>query len=420
MSHFTSDAEIDRIGRCLLDRSLPKSEWTHAAHFAAAVWLLGRPNMNAARDMPGLIRAYNEATGVANTDTSGYHETITLGSLRASRAWLAETARSRRCTKLSMSCWLRGTAVRIGCSHTGRSRCCSPLPRVEPGWSRTCSRCRSERPPVSARRCAGFLQQFISKSFPEVVSRLTQNIPVPHEILSRLRLACLDLPEALEEPAWAGTRWVVRKKNFAHVLMIDGGWPPAYALAAGTTAPRACSRSARRWLRSRHRDSRGRRSSGRCGFPTSWACSSMPERTGTMSPRSLSRATACWHRRSWWSSSIAREWCDSTACACHRKPAGARRVMASRNCKSSRYEGSRAGIRYAVPGSNERELPMHLFQKSPLTKALKGWLSDGGSLPERLQGHEKAQVLTVAEARLVCAAIDRARHALAGSDDYSG
>jgi hypothetical protein len=90
MSHFTSDAEIDRIGRCLLDRSLPKSEWTHAAHFAAAVWLLRRPNMNAARDMPGLIRAYNEATGVANTDTSGYHETITLGSLRAARAWLSE------------------------------------------------------------------------------------------------------------------------------------------------------------------------------------------------------------------------------------------------------------------------------------------------------------------------------------------
>ena len=90
MSHFTSDAEIDRIGRCLLDRSLPKSEWTHAAHFAAAVWLLRRPNMNAARDMPGLIRAYNEATGVANTDTSGYHETITLSSLRAARAWLAE------------------------------------------------------------------------------------------------------------------------------------------------------------------------------------------------------------------------------------------------------------------------------------------------------------------------------------------
>jgi hypothetical protein len=89
MLHFTSDSEIDRIGRGLLDRSLPKPEWTHAAHFAAACWLLRRPDVHAMRVMPGLIRAYNEATGVPNTDTGGYHETITLGSLRAARAWLA-------------------------------------------------------------------------------------------------------------------------------------------------------------------------------------------------------------------------------------------------------------------------------------------------------------------------------------------
>ena len=44
---------------------------------------------------------------------------------------------------------------------------------------------------------------------------------------------------------------------------------------------------------------------------------------------------------------------------------------------------------------------MHLFRRSPLTKALKAWLSDGGSLSDRLQGHDKAQVLTAAEARLV-------------------
>ena len=86
--NFSSDSEIDRIGRGLLDRSLPKVEWTHSGHFAAAVWVLTRPDMDAARDMPGLIRAYNEATGVHNTDTTGYHETITLASLRAARAWL--------------------------------------------------------------------------------------------------------------------------------------------------------------------------------------------------------------------------------------------------------------------------------------------------------------------------------------------
>lgn len=85
-----SDDEIERIALGVIDRTLPKPEWTHAAHFAAAVWVLRRPDMDAEADMPKLIRAYNLATGVANTDTSGYHETITLASLRAARAWLEE------------------------------------------------------------------------------------------------------------------------------------------------------------------------------------------------------------------------------------------------------------------------------------------------------------------------------------------
>jgi hypothetical protein len=88
MARFASDAEIDRIGLGVMERSLPKAQWTHAAHFAAAFWILRRSDRVAARDMPGLIRAYNEATGVSNTDTGGYHETITLASLRAAEAWL--------------------------------------------------------------------------------------------------------------------------------------------------------------------------------------------------------------------------------------------------------------------------------------------------------------------------------------------
>ena len=89
MRRFTSDTEIERIGRGLLERTLPKAEWTHAAHFAAAFWLVRRPDVHALSEMPGLIRAYNVATGVPNTDTGGYHETITISSLRASYAWLA-------------------------------------------------------------------------------------------------------------------------------------------------------------------------------------------------------------------------------------------------------------------------------------------------------------------------------------------
>ncbi len=43
---------------------------------------------------------------------------------------------------------------------------------------------------------------------------------VPEMIESALRSICLALPDAYEETAWKGTRWMVRKKTFAHVLAV--------------------------------------------------------------------------------------------------------------------------------------------------------------------------------------------------------
>jgi hypothetical protein len=81
---YKSDSEIAAIGEGLLARTLPKPGWTHAAHFAAALWLIKcRPDLPARAHMPRIIRTYNEATGVANTESAGYHETITLASLAA-------------------------------------------------------------------------------------------------------------------------------------------------------------------------------------------------------------------------------------------------------------------------------------------------------------------------------------------------
>jgi hypothetical protein len=60
---------------------------------------------------------------------------------------------------------------------------------------------------------------------------------VSESIVFRLRAICLEFPEAYEEEAWVGTRWMIRKKNFAHVLTIDSGWPPAYARAAKSEGP---------------------------------------------------------------------------------------------------------------------------------------------------------------------------------------
>jgi hypothetical protein len=64
-----------------------------------------------------------------------------------------------------------------------------------------------------------------------------QHPAVPPNILRPLRAICLELPEVTEEAAWVGIRWVVRRKNFAHVLMIAHGWPPAYAKAASSDGP---------------------------------------------------------------------------------------------------------------------------------------------------------------------------------------
>jgi hypothetical protein len=60
---------------------------------------------------------------------------------------------------------------------------------------------------------------------------------VPIEILTTLRSVCLGLPESYQEKAWVGTRWRIRKATFAHVLVVDSGWPPAYARAAGSDGP---------------------------------------------------------------------------------------------------------------------------------------------------------------------------------------
>jgi YjbR len=44
---------------------------------------------------------------------------------------------------------------------------------------------------------------------------------VPDDVEMGVRELCLDLPDAYEERAWVGTRWMVRKRTFAHVLGVE-------------------------------------------------------------------------------------------------------------------------------------------------------------------------------------------------------
>ncbi len=59
----------------------------------------------------------------------------------------------------------------------------------------------------------------------------------PDQVVARLRPICLALPDAYEEKAWAGTRWMVRKKTFAHVLAVDHESPPVLRKAADEVGP---------------------------------------------------------------------------------------------------------------------------------------------------------------------------------------
>ena len=83
---FTLDRCVDhlwnraaQVASGLLDRTLPKPEWTHEAHLLACLELVYRFGPGEALAiLRAAIPPYNEATGVANTPTGGYHDTITV------------------------------------------------------------------------------------------------------------------------------------------------------------------------------------------------------------------------------------------------------------------------------------------------------------------------------------------------------
>ena len=83
---YASDEAIRRVGEAMILRRLPRSEWTHEAHLATCAWIiLERPDIVPERDLPDLIRRYNESVGGVNDDAQGYHETITQVMIAAVR-----------------------------------------------------------------------------------------------------------------------------------------------------------------------------------------------------------------------------------------------------------------------------------------------------------------------------------------------
>jgi hypothetical protein len=71
-------ADVEAFIRAFETGRLPKERWTHAAHLTAGFWYTTTLEAGEALDtLRAKIRQHNEAVGTPNTDSSGYHETIT-------------------------------------------------------------------------------------------------------------------------------------------------------------------------------------------------------------------------------------------------------------------------------------------------------------------------------------------------------
>jgi hypothetical protein len=130
---FRTTDEIFSLVRRFEDCTLPRSEWTHAAHLTVALWhLLQFDWPEATERVRQGIRRYNAAHGIRPTPTGGYHETLTLFWLRVVRSYL-EGERNEARSLVSLANELAATADSgLPLRHYTRERLFSPEARA--GW----------------------------------------------------------------------------------------------------------------------------------------------------------------------------------------------------------------------------------------------------------------------------------------------
>jgi hypothetical protein len=88
-----TEQEIDEFLAAFEAGELPKARWTHGAHLLTGACYVHALGEAAAIDKMRLcVTRHNESVGTANTDTSGYHETITIAFIKLLAGLLRETS----------------------------------------------------------------------------------------------------------------------------------------------------------------------------------------------------------------------------------------------------------------------------------------------------------------------------------------
>ena len=99
---YRSPCEIDSLVHAFQECSLPRSQWTHAAHLTIGLWYLFYDFEQEAIDaVRNGIKRYNSVQGIESTKDTGYHETLTLFWIGIVRGYLAEESRNRSIVHLA-------------------------------------------------------------------------------------------------------------------------------------------------------------------------------------------------------------------------------------------------------------------------------------------------------------------------------
>jgi hypothetical protein len=128
-----TDAAIEELARRFAAAAIPRPEWTHEAHLIMGAWHVHSFGPRKALEfLRERIRRLNEANGVTNSETEGYHETITRTYVALIADHLARAPQrplaARVATLLAGPLAARDALLR----HYSRARLFTPAARL--GW----------------------------------------------------------------------------------------------------------------------------------------------------------------------------------------------------------------------------------------------------------------------------------------------
>jgi hypothetical protein len=129
---FKDKEEIKELVRAFEACTLPKEEWTHEAHLTVGLYYLVHHPFGVAKNlMSDGICWLNDKHGTPNTDTSGYHETMTHFWLTAISEFLNSNAEESNISALTNGMLLELNDRNLPLKKYSRELLFSPLARRE-------------------------------------------------------------------------------------------------------------------------------------------------------------------------------------------------------------------------------------------------------------------------------------------------